>query len=307
MLHRWFPLLLVLSGCGSDGNNQGIAVDSSQGGTSSVVNSTEGGANSNATTTGNATLGAGPNSVGSSPGAGGTANSTASTSVIADGTSRYFGDSHSGNFWIGPVDYAETEWHNACAPSVKYPAGIQQLYGNNIMGLANEVQLQGLSASNGQLCDACVELTANGTTLIAHVVTYGQETGPNDIDVSPEIDAALKGDTNRKGTWRFVTCPTTAPIQYTFDGRQWTNYWFFRVWVRNARVPVKKLEYRIGSGQWTTADWQSDGAWQASSEDFSKGFSLRITSIDDQTLEDSIAGISTFDPDVGIASHSNFN
>jgi hypothetical protein len=226
--------------------------------------------------------------------------------VITDGGSQYFGDSHTGNFWLGPVDYAETEWHNACAPSVKYPAGIQRLYGNYIMGLANEVQFQGLTASNGQLCDVCAELTANGHTLLAHVVTYGQETGPNDIDVSPEIDSALDGAASRTVTWRFITCPTTAPIYYTFDGRQWSNTWFFRVWVRNARVPVAKVDYRVGSGAWATADWQTDGAWQASSVDFSGGFSLRVPSIDTQILEDPIPGLNTFDPDVGIASHGNF-
>src|SRR5689334_4459465 len=73
----------------------------------------------------------------------------------ASAGSRSFGDPHSGNFWLGPVDYTETQFHNACAPSTKYPAGIRQLYGSYIMGLANQVQLQGLTASQGQLCDVC--------------------------------------------------------------------------------------------------------------------------------------------------------
>ena len=194
--------------------------------------------------------------------------------VIDDAGGQFFGDVHSGNFWLGPVDYSESQYHNACAPSVKYPAGIQQLYGNYIMGLANEAQLQNLTAGDGQLCDVCAELTANGQSLVAHVVTYGQETGPSDVDVSTQVDAALQGSVGRTLTWRFITCPTTAPIYYTFDGRQWSNTWFFRVWVRNSRVPVVKVEYQMGSSDWATADWQSDGAWQASNEDFS-GVSLR--------------------------------
>jgi len=47
---------------------------------------------------------------------------------------------------------------------VKYPVAIQQLYGNYIMGLSNQAQLQTLTAGNGQLCDVCAELTANGQT-----------------------------------------------------------------------------------------------------------------------------------------------
>jgi expansin (peptidoglycan-binding protein) len=227
--------------------------------------------------------------------------------VVSDAGTSYFGDSHSGNFWTGPVDYSESQWHNACAPSdVKYPALIQQLYGNDIMGLANEASLGGLVAGNGQLCDVCAELSANGQTVVAHVVTYGQETGPSDIDVSTDIDTALNASAGRKLTWRFVSCPTKNSIYYTFDDREWSNTWFFRVWVRNARVPVSKVEYALGAKAWATADWQSDGAWQASSQDFSKGFSLRITALDGQTIEDTVPGLNTFDPNAGVPSHANF-
>jgi hypothetical protein len=227
--------------------------------------------------------------------------------VITDAGTKYFGDVHAGNFWLGPVDYSESQWHNACASSdAKYPPLIQQLYGNYLMGLSNQISLQSLSAGSGQLCDVCAELAANGVTITAHVVTYGDETEPDDIDVSPEARNALHGDINDTLTWRFVTCPTTAPIYYTFDGRQWSNTWFFRVWIRNARVPVAKVEYRLGAKAWATADWQSDGAWQASSQDFSGGFSLRVTSLDGQTIEDALPGLNTFEPNAGIASKSNF-
>jgi hypothetical protein len=234
--------------------------------------------------------------------------SDSSVSVVGnDAGTTTFGDPHTGNFWIGPVDYEETEFHNACGPSDgKYPALIQQLYGDYLMGLANEAKLENLTAGKGQLCDVCAELTANGKTLIAHVVTYGEETGPNDIDVSPAADKALQGSTSRTLTWRFVTCPTANPIYYTFDGREWSNTWFFRVWVRNARVPVTKVEFKLGTKAWATATWQSDGAWQAASQDFGAGFSLRVTSINGQTVEDTIPGIGSFDPDKGIASQTNF-
>jgi hypothetical protein len=227
--------------------------------------------------------------------------------VVADAGTRYFGDSHSGNFWIGPVDYSESKFHNGCGPSDgKYPALIQQLYGDYLMGLSNQLFLESLSAGKGQLCDVCAELTANGKTLIAHVVTYGDETGTNDIDVSIQVDSALGGQTSRKLTWRFVTCPTTQPIYYTFDGREWSNTWYFRVWIRNARVPVAKVEYQLAGKSWGTMNGQDDGAWEIDSKDFSAGFSLRVTAIDGQVIQDAVPGIGTFDPNAGIASASNF-
>jgi hypothetical protein len=289
-MRQLLALLLFLPACGSDTKSAG-SVDATSAGGSNGASGNAASASSAGGTTSSYTS---------------QANAGGASTAIANG-SRYFGDAHSGNFWLGPVDYSESIWHNACAPETKYSTGIQQLYGNYIMGLANEVVLQGLTAGDGQLCDVCAELTANGKSLVAHVVTYGEETGANDIDVSPEIDSALSGNTSRNLTWQFVTCPTTAPIYYTFDGRQWDNTWFFRVWVRNARIPVAKVEYRLGSKAWSTADWQSDGAWQASSQDFSGGFSLRVTSVDGQTVEDAVNGLGTFDPDVGVASTSNFN
>ena len=257
---------------------------------------------------GKETTGAGADASGN--GGGGTADG-ASGNVGASGSSagtKTFGDAHSGNMWLGPVDFAETKFHNACAPTGGYPSGIRVLYGSYLMGLSDQVVLQSLAASGGKLCDACAELKANGKTVVAHAVTYGQETGPNDIDLSPEARDALGiSDSNYTGSWQFVTCPSTDPIRYTFDGRQWTNTWFFRVWARNARVPLFKLEYRLGSGAWTAMDQQSDGAWQASGQDFSKGFSLKATSLDSQTIEDTIAGIGTFDASNGITSHGNFD
>lgn len=66
--------------------------------------------------------------------------------VVGDAGTTYFGDSHTGHFWLGPVDFSESQWHNACAPSdVKYPALIQQLYGNDLMGLSNQLVLGSLA------------------------------------------------------------------------------------------------------------------------------------------------------------------
>jgi len=53
-------------------------------------------------------------------------------------------------------------------------------------------------------------------------------------------------------------------------------------------------------------DWQSDGAWEADGSDFSGRFSLRVTSLEGVTIEDAIPGIGKFDPNAGIASHTNF-
>src|SRR5689334_15154694 len=60
------------------------------------------------------------------------------------------GESHAGQYNLGPVDWQETLWHNSCAP---YPASVQASEGDLLAGLALDWN------GNGQMCDACVYIT----------------------------------------------------------------------------------------------------------------------------------------------------
>ena len=64
------------------------------------------------------------------------------------------GEPHAGQYHLGPVDFAETEWHNACAPGGgKYRSALQDatgLGGEYLAGVSNEY-MQG-----GAVCDACI-------------------------------------------------------------------------------------------------------------------------------------------------------
>jgi expansin (peptidoglycan-binding protein) len=212
------------------------------------------------------------------------------------------------NMWLGPVDYTESQWHNACGleDGSKYPAIIQQLYGSYIIGLDG-----GNIPNVASHCDNCAQLTANGKTIIAHVVTYGEENGKYAIDLSPEARTALGlSDSNWTGTWQFCSCPTNGtPIYYQFDGRQWSpqNFWYMRIWTRNQRLPITKLETKLGSGNWTSANQVSDGAWETQSGvDFSGGFQVRVTAADNQQLVDTIPAPASLNPANPVAGKANF-
>jgi expansin (peptidoglycan-binding protein) len=232
-------------------------------------------------------------------------------SVINDAGITLYGSAYSNvNMWYGPVDYAESKYHNACGleDGEKYPALIQQLYGNYIIGL------DGANIANvASHCDDCAQLTANGLTIIAHIVTYGTEKGVDAIDLSPEAQTALGlSSSNWTGTWQFCSCPTTAPMYYEFDGRQWNpqNFWYLRVWTRNQRIPVTLVESQIGTGGWQAASQQSDGAWQTvSGVDFSGAagaVQLRVTGQDGTQIIDTMPSLPTYDPTQPFASHTNF-
>ena len=86
------------------------------------------------------------------------------------------------NMWYGPVDFAESQYHNACGleDGTLYPTVIQNLYGNYLIGLDGD-NIPNVASH----CDDCAQLTANGITIIAHVITYGTENGVDAIRFEP--------------------------------------------------------------------------------------------------------------------------
>lgn len=188
-----------------------------------------------------------------------------------------------GEFHLGPVDWDETQWHNACAPTTKYAPGIRAVEGTLLAGLWN-----GLPNVSSQ-CDACIHVTtAKGKSATLRVVTFGSTT-PNSIDVSPDAFAILdSGEYPRAMTWQFARCPDTGKILYEFQTG--SSEWWTSLWVRNARVPITKVEVKsVNHGSYVALARGTDGTLTDGSG-FGKGtFSLRLTGMDGQSIEDTIA------------------
>lgn len=198
------------------------------------------------------------------------------------------GEKHSGQYHEGPVDFAETAWHNACAPAGGYQQSLRSsvgLSGEFIAGVSNEL------SQNGALCDACIRIdTDEGESIVARLVTYGVHQAPGDIDVSPSVFAAIhRGEFPRAMQWSLTPCPDAGNILYEFQTA--ANPYWMSLWVRNARLPITKVEAkrpgessftelsRGGDGTLTRADGVGDGA-----------FTLRLTALDGQVLEDELDG-----------------
>src|SRR5450432_2219535 len=123
----------------------------------------------------------------------------ASTPVTSEAGSVGYGQSYTGGQYnLGPVDYAETQWHNACAPGTKYAPSIQKAEGNLLAGLWDGIP------NVAGYCDACISVTTDkGKSATLRVVTYGA-TSMNSIDVSPDAFNILNtGEYPRGMTWQF--------------------------------------------------------------------------------------------------------
>ena len=199
-----------------------------------------------------------------------------------------------GQFHLGPVDWEQSAWYNSCSP---YPEQIQQIEGDFLAGL--ELTHNG----DGQLCDACVELTAEtGKTIVARVVTTGVTT-ENSIDLSPAAFEALdSGEYPRSMTWQVVKCPDTGNLYYQFQTE--ANVWWTSLWVRNPRIPIEKVEVQSSNhDSWFALQRGSDGTYTDSSGFGDGPFTIRVTAVDGQTVEDTFTSL---EPGGLVESSSNF-
>jgi hypothetical protein len=186
------------------------------------------------------------------------------------------GEKHKGQYHLGPVDFSETEYHNACAPGGGYRSELRAavgLSGEYLAGVSNE-----LSAGGG-ICDSCMRIeTATGESIIARIVTYGVEQASGDIDVSPSVfDAIHQGEYPRSMEWSLVACPPSGNIQLEYKAD--SNPWWTALWVRNSRIPLKQLAVAVGSeGTLHDLKMESDGSWVLDSGFGDGKFTLIITS-----------------------------
>jgi hypothetical protein len=198
------------------------------------------------------------------------------------------GEQHTGQYHLGPVDFAETEWHNACAPGGGYRSSLRAtvgLGGEYLAGVSNEY------SQEGGVCDACILIeTAAGHSIVARVVTYGVEQEAGDIDVSPAVfDAITEGEYPRTMTWSFAACPEAGNVLYEFQTE--TNPWWTSLWVRNPKVPLEKVEVKkAGADSFVELSRATDGTLTDASGFGEGAFTLRMTAIDGQVLEDELPG-----------------
>lgn len=276
MLARSLPCMVLValatSACSSPSGNPGSGGSGSSGSSSSGAMSSSSGATSSST--GSSSSGA-----------------TSSSGGSGGGGLVTYGEPHQGGqFHLGPVDYAETQWHNACAPGTKYEPQIRQAEGTLLAGLWNGIP------DVASYCDACIWVTtAKGKSAMLRVVTYG-DTSPESIDTSPEAyDLLNSGEYPRAMTWQLARCPETGPLFYEVQAG--ANEWWTSLWVRNARVPLAKVEVQsVNHPSYVELARGGDGTLTDASGFGAGKFSIRSTSVDGQQV------IDTFDwPSSGIA------
>lgn len=213
---------------------------------------------------------------------GGTSSEGDSGVVVPEGPVNYGEPFTGGVYHLGPVDYEETVWRNACDPGAKkYAPAIQAVEGKLLAGLWDGIP------NVAGYCDACIRVTtAKGKTALLRVVTYGATT-KNSIDVSPEAYKLLNVSENpRNMTWQFAKCEDTGKLYFEFQTgahEDWTSFW-----IRNARVPITKVEVKsVRHASFFALRRGSDGTLN-DDKGFGKGaFTLQLTGMDGSIVTES--------------------
>jgi expansin len=261
----WLVSALVFLACGGSGN-----------GKADPKGTTGGAANATGGTT--AATG-GSSAAGASPVAGATSSSTST-----------YGDTHEGQYHLGPVDFAESEWHNACAPAGGYRSALRSatgLGGEYLAGVDNAYN------ANGGVCDACIQITtAGGRSIVARVVTYGVSNAPGDLDVSPSVYTALNtNEFPRSMSWKFAKCPDTGALSYEFQTE--ANIYWTSLWVRNPRIPISAVEVKSEKhATFFALRREGDGTLNDDNGFGNGAFTFRITGMDGSVVTDTLSGFS---------------
>ncbi len=187
------------------------------------------------------------------------------------------GADHDGQYHLGPVDFAETRFHNACAP---YPSSLRRITGNMIAGVSDTIAIP------GSLCDACIEVTtARGRSEVLRVVTYGASNASGDLDLSPAaFDALTEGEYPRTMSWHLVSCDNGEPLQIQFQTA--ASEWWTSLWVRNPSMAVVGVEVRSANHpSFTALTLGTDGTYTDPGGFGAGPFTLRVHGATGATLD----------------------
>jgi expansin len=193
-----------------------------------------------------------------------------------------FGPVHSGSYHLGPVDFAETKFHNSCAP---YADDVKSLAGSYLAGVDRSLN------GDGSLCDACALVTTRlGKKLLVRIVTNGVSKAPGDMDLSPEAYEAIHDDdpqgtsaNPRPMTWQLAKCQDSGHVMLQLQTEA-SEYWT-SLWVRNGRLPIAKLEVKSAKhATFFAMRRETDGTFNDDGGFGAGPFELRVTGASGATV-----------------------
>jgi len=144
---------------------------------------------------------------------------------------------------------------------------------------------------NSAVCGECVQLTGPNATITVRIVDQCPGCEMGHLDLSQQAFAMIADVSLGRVpiTWNVVTCDVTGPIAYRF--KEGSSQYWTAIQVRNARLPIAKLEWMSG-GSWVAVARQSYNYFVIASGVGTTGpFQVRVTASDGQELVDTLPAV----------------
>ncbi len=145
--------------------------------------------------------------------------------------------------------------------------------------------------ANSAACGQCVDIVGPKGSVRVRIVDRCPECASGHLDLSRAAFARIaemqQGRVNI--TWTPVSCDVAGNIEYHF--KNGSNPWWTAIQVRNHRLPIQKLEWRRGSGAWQEVPRESYNYFVNASGMGDGAFSVRVTAVDGQQLEDTLSRV----------------
>ncbi|MFP2931339.1 expansin EXLX1 family cellulose-binding protein [Pyxidicoccus sp. 3LG] len=137
-------------------------------------------------------------------------------------------------------------------------------------------------------CGQCVDITGPKGSVRVRIVDRCPECDTGHLDLSREAFAKIAEmkDGRVDITWTPVSCDVAGNLEYHFkDG---SSQWWTAIQVRNHRLPIQKVEWRRGTGNWQDMPRQDYNYFLAEGGVGEGSFSLRVTASNGQQIEDTL-------------------
>jgi len=155
--------------------------------------------------------------------------------------------------------------------------------GDLMVAAMNTPQYAGSAA-----CGMCVDIQGPKGNVRVRIVDRCPECDTGHLDLSREAFARIAEprDGRVNITWTPVSCDVAGNLQYHFkDG---SNPWWTAIQVRNSRLPIQKLEWRRGTGDWSNIPRENYNYFVNASGMGEGSFQLRVTASGGQQVEDTV-------------------
>ena len=224
----------------------------------------------------------------------------AAASALACGSSNGPGSSSVGGGGGGDGGSGGDAGGSDATPALSQPQqGIATYYAANGTGACSfdaspsDLDVAAMNApqfAGSAVCGECVHVVGPKGEVTVRIVDLCPECQSGHLDLSQQAFAKIADVSAGRVsiTWTVVACAVTGNVSYRF--KEGSSQYWTAIQVRNHRVPIAKLEWRKG-GMYQDVPRESYNYFVVASGVGTGAVSLRITSSDGQTLEDTLPGV----------------